>query len=431
MHSSGGETIFTMENSSIKFGKGSTEELGYECHRLGMSKVLVITDKRVAGLPVFERVIHSLEQQNIEFSIYKEVKIEPTDVSFKNASQVALSTLFDGFVAVGGGSSMDTAKAANLYSTFPAEFLDYVNAPIGKGKRVPGPLKPLIAIPTTAGTGSETSGGAIFDLEELNAKTGLSDRYLRPSIGIVDPLNVMSMPSMVTACSGFDVLCHGLESYTALPFSLRDYTGDPSTRPAYQGSNPISDICAIKAIELVSNNIVNSVNFPENIEYKENMLLASTLAGVGFGNAGVHLPHGMSYAVSGYVKDYLPDGYPAEKPIIPHGLSVIVNAPAVFRFTFKSDPARHLHAASLMGVDISNIDSKQKESKEILSEAIINLLKGLNMPNGLQSLGYSVSDIPKLVEATLPQHRVTKLSPIKVGRRELDQLFTDSMKLWD
>ena len=290
-----------MENSSIKFGKGATLDVGYEAKRLEIKKVLILTDKNIFELPVVQNVIKSLESENIDFTIYKDVKIEPTDSSFKDASRIANSDSFDGFIAVGGGSTIDTAKAANLYSTYPADFLDYVNSPIGKGKRIPGPLKPLIAIPTTSGTGSETSGGAIFDLEEINAKTGLSDRYLRPSIGIVDPNNVMTMPNMVTACSGFDVLCHGLESYTALAFSEREYSGDPFTRPAYQGSNPISDIFALKAIELVSKNIESAIKYPEDILYKENMLLASTLAGVGFGNAGVHLPHGMSYAVSCYV----------------------------------------------------------------------------------------------------------------------------------
>ncbi len=421
------EKIFAMENSSIKFGKGATLDVGYEAKRLEIKKVLILTDKNIFELPVVQNVIKSLESENIDFTIYKDVKIEPTDSSFKDASRIANSDSFDGFIAVGGGSTIDTAKAANLYSTYPADFLDYVNSPIGKGKRIPGPLKPLIAIPTTSGTGSETSGGAIFDLEEINAKTGLSDRYLRPSIGIVDPNNVMTMPNMVTACSGFDVLCHGLESYTALAFSEREYSGDPFTRPAYQGSNPISDIFALKAIELVSKNIESAIKYPEDILYKENMLLASTLAGVGFGNAGVHLPHGMSYAVSGYVKEYLPEGYPDEKPIIPHGLSVIINAPAVFKFTFESNPERHLNAASLM--DSDELSSNDKPG-EILSSKIISLLRNLNMPNGLQELGYNHDDIPKLVEATLPQHRVTKLSPLKVGTKELEGLFSDSMSLW-
>ncbi|MBM32499.1 MAG: alcohol dehydrogenase [Chloroflexi bacterium] len=421
------EKIFAMENSSIKFGRGSTQDVGFEAKRLGINKVLILTDKNISELPVTQNVIKSLEAEDIDFKIYSDIKIEPTDSSFKDASKIANSDSFDGFIAIGGGSTIDTAKAANLYSTYQGDFLDYVNAPIGKGKRIPGPLKPLIAIPTTSGTGSETSGGAIFDLEEMNAKTGLSDRYLRPSIGIVDPINVMTMPSMVTACSGFDVLCHGLESYTALPFSEREYSGDPFTRPAYQGSNPISDIFALKAIELVSKNIEKAISFPDEILYKENMLLASTLAGVGFGNAGVHLPHGMSYAVSGYVKEYLPEGYPDVKPIIPHGLSVIINAPAVFKFTFESNPDRHLIAASIMDSDDLSSDEK---SIDLLSSKIINLLKNLNMPNGLQALGYNDDDIPKLVDATLPQHRVTKLSPVKVGKNELERLFSDSMSLW-
>ena len=421
------ETAFNIDTSSIKFGSGVTREILYEINRLSINKLLIITDRNVIDLPVSQFVIDELSKSKISYEIYSDVEIEPTNESFMDVIEFSRKGGFDGFLAIGGGSSMDTAKAANLYSTYPADFLDYVNSPIGKGKRIPGPLKPLIAIPTTSGTGSETSGGAIFDLEEINAKTGLSDRYLRPSIGIVDPNNVMTMPNMVTACSGFDVLCHGLESYTALAFSEREYSGDPFTRPAYQGSNPISDIFALKAIELVSKNIESAIKYPEDILYKENMLLASTLAGVGFGNAGVHLPHGMSYAVSGYVKEYLPEGYPDEKPIIPHGLSVIINAPAVFKFTFESNPERHLNAASLM--DSDELSSNDKPG-EILSSKIISLLRNLNMPNGLQELGYNHDDIPKLVEATLPQHRVTKLSPLKVGKKELEGLFSDSMSLW-
>src|SRR5204862_6283847 len=162
--------------------------------------------------------------------------VEPTDRSFAAASQAATEGQFASFVAVGGGSTIDTAKAANLYSTYPADFLDYVNAPIGRGLPVPGPLKPLIAIPTTAGTGSETTGVAIFDYLEKRAKTGIAHRALKPTLGIVDPENTRTLPPAVAASAGLDVLSHALESYTAAPYTSRPMPPRPLERPAYQGS---------------------------------------------------------------------------------------------------------------------------------------------------------------------------------------------------
>ena len=421
------EKIFTMDTSGIKFGNGSTEEVGYEAKRLVLKKVLVLTDRNIENLNLFQIVQDSLGKYGVNFSIYNDVVTEPTDTSFKNASKFASDDDFDGFIAVGGGSVMDTAKAANLYSTYPADFLDYVNAPIGKGIPIPGPLKPLICVPTTAGTGSETTGGAIFDLEEIHAKTGLSDRYLRPTVGIIDPENSSSMPKMVAACSGFDVLSHGIESFTAKPFDQREYSDDPKLRPAYQGSNPISDIWATSTIKMVAENIVEAT-LENNEMSREKMMLAASAAGVGFGNAGVHLPHGMSYADSGNVKEFALIGYPQRKPLIPHGLSVIINAPAVFRFTAKTSPQRHLEAAKLLGVNVSNESSKN--AGNLISNKLIEFIKKLGMPNGLRGLGYQESDIDNLVEGTLPQHRVTKLSPVEVGPKELRTLFEESFELW-
>ena len=421
------ENIFTMDTSGIKFGNGCTEEVGYEAKRFGIRKALVITDKKIEKLSLFQTVKDSLGRYGINFSVYNDVLTEPTDTSFKNASSFASDGDYDGFIAVGGGSVMDTTKAANLYSTYPADFLDYVNAPVGKGIPIPGPLKPLICVPTTAGTGSETTGGAIFDLEEMHAKTGLSDRYLRPTVGIIDPENTKTMPKMVAACSGFDVLSHGIESFTAKPFDQREYSEDPKLRPAYQGSNPISDIWATSTIKMVAENIVKST-LNNNEASREKMMLAASAAGVGFGNAGVHLPHGMSYAVSGNVKEFTLDGYPEGKPLVPHGLSVIINAPAVFRFTSTTNPERHLKAANLLGVDVSN--EPPEKAGNLISNKLIDFIKKLGMPNGLRGLGYEESDIDNLVEGTLPQHRVTKLSPVEVGANELRNLFEESFELW-
>ncbi len=422
------ETAFTMDTSSIKYGPGVTAEVGHEMNRLASRRVMVVTDPGMTQSEAVSITMSSLKAEGIDAVLFDSVHVEPTDVSFKDAIRFAIEGNFDGYVAVGGGSSIDTAKAANLYATYPDDFLVYVNAPIGQGKPVPGPLMPLIAVPTTSGTGSETTGVSIFDLLELGAKTGIAHRFLRPVMGLVDPNHAATLPKMVVVCSGLDVLCHGLEAYTALPFGDRDAPENPGLRPAYQGSNPISDVWSTRAIEMVASNMVRAVHNADDTEARSQMMLAATFAGVGFGNAGCHLPHGMSYPVSGMVHGFVPEGYPAGKPLVPHGMSVIMNAPAVFRFTGPTNPERHLHAARLMGTDISG--AGPEDAGDILADAIVALIKQIDVPNGLSAIGYAPTDVDALVEGTLPQHRVVKLSPRPVGADELRQLFLDSMTIW-
>jgi hydroxyacid-oxoacid transhydrogenase len=355
--------------------------------------------------------------------------VEPSDESFLDAIAFARQSVYDGFVAIGGGSTIDTAKAVNLYTTCPpADFLDYVNPPIGRGLPVPKPLKTLIAIPTTAGTGSETTGVSIFDYTGMHAKTGIANRRLKPTLGLLDPENTRTMPPQVAASSGLDILSHAVESFTALPFSQRPLPDRPNVRPAYQGSNPISDIWSLQAMRMVSNFLVRAVEDPSDDEARANMLLAAAYAGMGFGNAGVHLPHGMSYPVSGMVKSYCAPGYPEDHPLVPHGFSVILNAPAVFRFTAGACPQRHLQAAEALGCDITR--RSPEDAGRILADRITWFMQKLNVPCGLRAVGYTFSDIPELVKGTLPQHRVTKLSPRPANQEDLSRLFEDAMRSW-
>jgi len=422
------ETAFTMDTSSIKYGPGVTREVGYDMKKLGSNRVMVVTDPNLTNSEPISVVLESLQKENIKSVLYDRVRVEPNDHSFKDASKFAIEGNFDGFIGVGGGSSMDTAKVANLYSTHPADFLTYVNVPIGKGIPVPGPLKPMIAIPTTAGTGSETTGVAIFDLEAMRAKTGIAHRTLRPLMGIIDPNNTKTVPKIAAASCGFDVLCHALESITALPYNQRPAPDSLDLRPSYQGANPVSHLWASKAIEMVSKNIVRVVKDPSDDQARSEMILAATFAGIGFGNAGVHLAHGMSYPVSGMVREYKPEGIRSEHPIIPHGMCVVLVSPAVFRFTAETNPELHLYAAQLMGIDTSNVD--KKDAGEIIATEIIKLMRATGLPNGLTAVGYGSSDIEELVQGTLPQHRVTKLSPRAASAEDLRQLFTESMTLW-
>jgi hydroxyacid-oxoacid transhydrogenase len=430
---------FDMVGAHVRYGSGVTKEVGFELREMGSKRVMVLTDSYLNSLRPYgpvQTVIDSLEEAKVDYELYYDVVVEPTASSFKKAIKFATDGHFDSFVAVGGGSTMDTAKAANLYSTYPAPFLDYVNAPIGKAKPPPGPLKPLIAIPTTAGTGSETTGVAIFDLDDIGAKTGIAHRLLRPVLGLIDPDNTKTMPKSVIAASGFDVLSHSLESFTAINYyerSPRPLT--PGLRPAYQGANPISDVWSRAAIDIINKYFRRAYHDENDDEARAQMMLAATYAGTSLANSGVHLPHGMSYAISGNVNDWRPQDWPVVEQdgsrlssIIPHGYSVILSAPAVFRWTSQANPQRHLEAALLLGASPS---TRPEDAGRALSDSLLPLMKDLGVPNGLKAIGLDHADIPKLVEATLPQHRVTKLAPRPADKEALAKLFEDGITLYN
>ena len=394
------EYAVELATSNIRYGPGATREIGPELADQRLSRVMVVTDPHLSKLPMVDAVRESLEDQKISYSFFDRVRVEPTDQSFKEAIDFARENPVDAFVAIGGGSVIDTAKAANLYTSHPADFLDYVNPPIGKGLPVPGPLKSLFAIPTTAGTGSETTGVAIFDYTKLHAKTGIAHRRLKPTLGILDPDNTRTLPPEVAASTGLDVLSHAVESFTAVPYTNRPRPERPILRPAYQGSNPISDLWSLQALRMLREFLPRAVEDPGDDEARGMMLLAAAYAGVGFGNAGVHLPHGMSYPVSGMVKTYHSPGYPGDRPLVPHGVSVILNAPAVFRFTAQACPERHLEAAKVLGANTDG--ANLEDAGTILADQITTFMQRLKVPNGLSAIGYSSEDIPALVQGTLP-----------------------------
>ena len=431
------DTAFEMAASAVRYGAGVTREVGMDAVDRGLHRVMVLTDPLLRVHAAVETVLESLRENGVDALVYDRVRIEPSDASFRDAIDVASRESCDGFVAVGGGSVIDTAKAANLYSTWPPDdFLDYVNAPIGKGRPVPGPLRPLFAIPTTAGTGSETTGVAVFDLVDRRVKTGIASRYLKPTLGYLDPDHTRTLPPAVAASAGLDVLCHAVESYTAASYTERARPARPSLRPTYQGTNPISDVWSLQAMRMVASYLVRAVENPDDDEARGNMMLAASFAGIGFGSAGVHLPHAMAYPVAGRVRNYRAPGYPADHPLVPHGYSVIVNAPAVFRCTAASSPERHLAAADALGADVRRADAstsakatadRSASAGDILANRITWFMQRLNAPIGLRTVGYSSSDIPALVAGTLEQERLTKLAPCRVDAELLARLFEDAM----
>jgi hydroxyacid-oxoacid transhydrogenase len=424
----GGDTTFEVDASRIKYGSGALREVGFDAKDLGMTRVALFTDPQLAASAFVATVRESLEAAGIDVAVYDESRVEPTDASFRAAAAFATEGRFDGFVSVGGGSSIDTAKAANLYSRYPDDFDAYVNAPIGRAKPIPGPLRPHIACPTTCGTGAEVTGIAIFDYLAYRAKTGIASKRLKPTLGIVDPDVTMTLPSTVVACSGFDVLSHALESYTARPYTARMRPATPGTRPMSQGANPFSDIASREAMRILGANIVRAVSDPHDAEARERMIFAAMLAGIGFGNAGVHVPHAMSYAVAGLVRAYRAPEYPAFEAIVPHGMAVIVSAPASTRFSARANPERHLEAAELLGADVR--DATEADAGDVLARRIEELMRATGMPNGIGGVGFTRADIPSLRDGASPQKRLLANAPSPVGDAELEALFTSALSYW-
>jgi hydroxyacid-oxoacid transhydrogenase len=422
------DTVFQMTGSTVRYGFGATREVGADFAERGARRVLLLVDPGVRDGYPGQTAIESLRAARVDFEVFDDIRCEPSDRSFLDAIEVASAGRFDAFLAVGGGSTIDTAKAANLYSTWPAEFTAYVNPTLGRGETPPGPLKPLIAVPTTAGTGSETTAVTVFDFEAEGVKTGISNRYMRPTLGVLDPENTRTAPRAVAASAGLDVLSHALESYTARNYLQREAPPTPGARAAYQGSNPISDVWALESLRIIQEFLPRAFADPDDDEARGQMILASSYAGIGFGNAGVHLPHAMAYPVAGKVTGYLPPGYATDHPMVPHGTSVIVHTPAVCRMTGRSSPERHLKAAATLGADVRG--ATPDDAGEILASRVLELMRGMEQPGGIAAFGYGEADIPRLVEGTLVQDRLLRLSPVEVGERELGDLFRSSLRLY-
>jgi len=424
------ESAFTIDASRVTFGAGSLAEIGPRvAARLAPDagrRVALVTDSRLRTLPWYDDVVASLRGAGLDVTVFDEVAVEPTDVSFAEAVDFARDARPDAFVSLGGGSAIDTAKIANLLASHPGELLDYVNAPLGAGRPVPGPLAPHLACPTTSGTGSEVTGIAIFDLLSAHAKTGVSSPMLRPTEAVVDPRTTASLPAAVVASSGLDVLCHAVESFTARPYTSRPAPDPATARPASQGANPWSDLGCREAIRLIGRHLRDAVQGEPT--GREQMMWAATLAGIAFGNAGVHVPHAMAYAVAGRVRDYRPEGYPPEQPLVPHGFAVAVNAPAVFTALAATSPERHLEAARLLGADTTGADDAA--AGEVLAGSVAVLMRDVGAPNGIAGVGYSADDVPDLVHGAAPQRRLLDNAPSPVAEAELDALFHAALRCW-
>ena len=425
MSGDGNETVFTMEATPIKYGRGAAEEVGWEVRRLRMSRVMLVSDPGVIEAGITGRIRELIEAEGVEVEVWDRSRVEPTADSLQAAADFAREGEFDGFVAVGGGTSIDTAKVSDLISTHGGEIMDYVNAPVGNGRKPPSPLKPLLAIPTTAGTGAEATTVAILDVPDQRVKTGISHQFLRPDRGLVDPLLTLSLPPEVTSSCGLDVVCHAAESFLSKPYDARPKPDNPDDRPPYQGANPIADMWSGKALEFGGKYLRRAVKSGDDVEARGAMMLGASLAGVGFGSAGVHIPHACAYPIAGLKHEWQPPGYPEDHPFVPHGWSVIVTAPAAFRFTYEVMPERHKEVAELLaGEPIPDAD------ENTLPGIIVQLMRDVGAPSGIRELGYAEDDIDALVEGAMKQQRLLVGSPKEVSEEDLANILRESMENW-
>ena len=418
------ETVFTYAAPGLKFGPGASAEIGHDLAATGARRVLLVTDPGVAATGHPARIAEQIEAEGVDVTTYDGARVEPTDASFEAAIGFARDAgPFDAIVAVGGGSSIDTAKAVNLLTTNPGELMDYVNKPVGGGRAPSEPLLPLVAVPTTTGTGSESTTICVLDVLAQHVKTGISHARLRPTTAVVDPDLTLTQPAMVTAAAGMDILCHALESWTA-----RWYADLPAKQPGervpYCGANPIADLWSEKALSLLAGAFRTSVRDGGDRAAREQMALAATFAGLGFGNAGVHVPHANAYPIAGRVRDYRPEGYPPDEAIVPHGMAVALTAPAAFRFTFEADPGRHLRAARLLDPDVSG------DGPEVLPGVLTALMRDIGLPNGLAEVGYGEADVDDLVAGSLQQQRLLATAPREVTPEDLAGVFRASLEHW-
>jgi alcohol dehydrogenase class IV len=420
------ESVFTYGAPALKFGAGASAEIGHDLAQLGARRVLLLTDGGLMATGIPQRIAEQMREFGVTAEIFDGVHVEPTDDSIAAAIAHAKgSGPWDAFVAVGGGSAIDTAKAVNLLVTNPGELMDYLNAPVGAGRAPTEPLRPLVAVPTTTGTGSESTTICVLDVLSLKVKTGISHARLRPTLAVVDPDLTISQPAGVTASAGMDILCHALESYTARWYTSLERK-QPQQRVPYCGANPIADMWSEKALALMSTSFVRAVRDGDDRQARTDMAFAATFAGLGFGNAGVHIPHANAYPIAGRVRDFRPKDYDVDEAMVPHGMSVSLTAPEAFRYTFQAAPQRHVRAAQLLAPDAE----RPNDDADFLPNVLTRLMREIEIPNGIAAVGYDHGDVGDLVDGALKQQRLLATAPRPVAGEDLAGIFERSLQLW-
>ncbi len=378
---------FSTEN--IVFGNGAIQNLDRILNRFKAKNVFIITDQGIVQAGILEKVKSKLEESNFNVLVYDETEPEPPISSVIEAYNFAKNEIAtDVIIGLGGGSSIDLAKIVALLTEYGGHPKDYLE----EGK-VPGPIAPLIAIPTTAGTGSEVTPVAVVTDVENNLKVGISDNYLRPAVALLDPELTVGLPPYVTACSGIDALSHAVEAYTAMDSK---YVSDTDENLLFQGSFTLTDALAEKAIELIAENLVLAVHQGNNIEAREKMLLGSLLAGMAFSNAGTALAHAAAYPIGGKVTS-------------PHGEVTGLLLPYVMRYNSSVAVDKLVKIAQIF--DLEEDNKSDIDLALAAADRVQDLLIEIGLPTKLSQIGIEKSDLQEIAEKTLPARRMIRNNP--------------------
>jgi alcohol dehydrogenase class IV len=393
----------------IKFGEGAVEELGTELERRGVSSLLVVTDSELRETGVVDDVLESV---TADVEVFDGVEPDPGVDVYESAIAAAETVAPDGIVGVGGGSSMDVAKVAGALAGADGDVLDYVAPPIGGGESVPDSEMVVAAVPTTAGTGSESSPAAVVSLHDRQLKVGISSRYLYPDLAVVDPLLAVSLPPAITAASGMDALTHAIEAYTTRRFDAKEAPETATERPDYGGRTAVTDLYAEKAIELIGGSLRRAVDNGSDVAARRDMALGSLLAGISFTNAGLGATHAMAYPVAGENRT-------------PHGVTVAVLLPEVMRYNAPTAFDRYARIAELLGESTDGLSDREAGTRAAV--AVEQLAADVGIPSGLADLGVEADDVPRLAEKTEDIQRLLVGNPRRVTQADLEEIFADAL----
>ncbi len=426
--SADGADSFTVAMPRLTFGRGCLDELGERVAWRGLGRVALFTDPMLVDGPLVARAASSLRRAGVDADVFHEIRVEPDDASVARGALFLSEGRFDGIVSVGGGSVIDTAKAASVVAAHGGDIVDYFAAPAGGGRSIPGPVLPHLACPTTAGTGSECTSISVIRIAALDCKFVVASPYLLPLDAIVDPSCLDSLPGNVVASTGFDLCSHALECWTAKSYARHAPVAAPAGRQYIQGGNPFSDLMAREAMECVDRYLVRGVNDATDVEARDALMWAASLAGIAFGNSGTHLPHAMSYGVTHLMANVTTEGYAVAAPFVPHGISVIVNAPAIFRYTAAGAPDRHLEAAAFLGADATG--ATPADAGEVLATRLVRLMRDTGMPNGLRGIGFDETSVVPLAASSARQARAIANAPRESNLVDMENMYRDALSYW-
>jgi alcohol dehydrogenase class IV len=395
-------TTWTFHSASqLLFGRDAARQLGDVAGRLGARRALVVTDPVLTKAGLLDRVREPLAAAGVAVESFTEGEPEPSLRAAEACLGLARAFRPDVLLGLGGGSNMDLAKITATALAHGGHPRDYVG-----DDRIPGPVTPLVCVPTTAGTGSEVSAASVLTDTDNQMKVGVLSNYLRPRVALVDPLLTVSCPPKVTADSGIDALTHAIEAYTAVDNA--NFPLPPGERTVYQGKHPLGDCFAEKAISLVGAFLRRAVADGSDLEAREGMALAATLAGLAFSNVGVAVVHALEYPVGGATH-------------CSHGAGNGLLLPFVMRFNLPARRREFAAIARMLGEDVGGLDESQAAERAVT--AVERLRADIGIPLRLRDVGVREEQLRPFAEKAFGIKRILRVNPRPVTAADLEGIL--------